>query len=86
MIDNTIYWDGAEFARQVGLLPAQGSLADRLLLRAFNAQTFVRTLIGRGVDERHRFTQAAATRRRPRRRGRPDRRHGEQRAAAAYDP
>lgn len=47
VIDNTVYWDGAGFARQVGLLPAQGSLGDRLLLGAFNALTFVRTLGGR---------------------------------------
>jgi steroid delta-isomerase-like uncharacterized protein len=47
VVDNTVYWDGAEFARQVGLLPRQGSLADRLLLRAFNALTFARTLGGR---------------------------------------
>ncbi len=44
---NTVYWDGAGFARQVGLLPAQGSLGDRLLLRAFNTLTWVRTLGGR---------------------------------------
>ena len=46
--DNTVYWDGAGFARQVGL-PAQGSLGDRLLLRAFNTLTWVRTLGGRRV-------------------------------------
>lgn len=44
VVDNTVYWDGAEFARQVGLLPAQGSRADRALLRAFNASTWVRGL------------------------------------------
>jgi steroid delta-isomerase-like uncharacterized protein len=47
VIDNTVYWDGADFARQIGLLPAQGSLADRLMLRSFNALTFVLTLGGR---------------------------------------
>ena len=35
---NTIYYDGASFARQIGLLPAKGSLADRALLSAFNAR------------------------------------------------
>lgn len=35
---NTIYYDGASLARQIGLLPAKGSLADRTLLRAFNAR------------------------------------------------
>jgi steroid delta-isomerase-like uncharacterized protein len=49
-LDNTVYWDGAEFARQVGLLPAKGSLGDRLLLRAFNAFTYVRTLGGRRLS------------------------------------
>jgi steroid delta-isomerase-like uncharacterized protein len=34
---NTIYYDGASFARQIGLLPGQGSRADRSLLSAFNA-------------------------------------------------
>jgi hypothetical protein len=33
VVDNTVYWDGAAFARQVGLLPPQGSLADRAMLR-----------------------------------------------------
>jgi len=47
VIENTVYWDGAGFARQIGLLPAQGSLADRMLLRSFNALTAVRTLGGR---------------------------------------
>jgi len=36
---NTIYYDGAAFARQIGLLPPQGSRADRALLAAFNAKT-----------------------------------------------
>jgi predicted ester cyclase len=44
VVDNTIYWDGAGFAHRPGLLPPQGSLADRALLRSFNAVTWVRTL------------------------------------------
>jgi steroid delta-isomerase-like uncharacterized protein len=36
---NTIYYDGATFARQIGMLPAQGSAADRALIAAFNAKT-----------------------------------------------
>jgi len=36
---NTIYYDGASFARQIGLLPPQHSRADRALLAAFNAKT-----------------------------------------------
>ena len=36
---NTVYYDGLSFARQVGLLPAAGSRADRGMLTAFNATT-----------------------------------------------
>jgi steroid delta-isomerase-like uncharacterized protein len=39
---NTIYYDGASFARQVGLLPTQGSGADRALVSAINAATNLR--------------------------------------------
>ena len=37
--ENTIYYDGAEFARQLGMLPPRDSTADRLTLAAFNAKT-----------------------------------------------
>ena len=37
--ENTIYYDGAEFARQLGMLPPRDSAADRLTLAAFNAKT-----------------------------------------------
>lgn len=37
--ENTIYYDGAEFARHLGMLPPRGSAADRLTLAAFNAKT-----------------------------------------------
>lgn len=36
---NTIYYDGAAFARQIGMLPARGSAPDRVLTAAFNART-----------------------------------------------
>ena len=36
---NTVYYDGAEFARQVGMLPPRDSAADRMTLKAFNART-----------------------------------------------
>lgn len=39
---NTIYYDGASFARQIGLLPPEGSRADRSLIAAFNAATKLR--------------------------------------------
>ena len=37
--ENTIYYDGAEFARQLGMLPARDTPADRMTLAAFNAKT-----------------------------------------------
>jgi len=36
---NTVYYDGLGFARQIGLLPADGSRADRVMLAAFNTVT-----------------------------------------------
>jgi steroid delta-isomerase-like uncharacterized protein len=36
---NTVYYDGATFARQVGMLPAQGSAGERAMTSAFNAIT-----------------------------------------------
>ena len=39
---NTIYYDGASFARQIGLLPPEGSAVDRTMLRAFNLKTRLR--------------------------------------------
>jgi hypothetical protein len=53
IVDNTIYWDNAGFARQVGLLPPQGSRADRAMLRSFNAFTWVRTLGRRPGRKQH---------------------------------
>lgn len=42
---NTIYYDGAEFARQVGMLPPRDSAADRAITTAFNAATKLRAQI-----------------------------------------
>ena len=39
---NTIYYDGAEFARQVGMLPPRASAADKAMTAAFNAITRTR--------------------------------------------
>lgn len=39
---NTIYYDGASFARQIGMLPRARSMADRAMVSAFNAVTRVR--------------------------------------------
>ncbi len=46
MRHNTAYYDGAAFARAVGLLPAQGSGPERALFGAFNAVTAIRKRLG----------------------------------------
>jgi steroid delta-isomerase-like uncharacterized protein len=48
LVSNTAYFDGASFARQIGMLPADGSGADRAMKSAFNAVTKLR----RAVAER----------------------------------
>jgi steroid delta-isomerase-like uncharacterized protein len=48
LVSNTAYFDGAGFARQIGMLPADGSGADRAMKSAFNAVTKLR----RAVAER----------------------------------
>lgn len=42
LVHNTIYYDGLSFARQIGMLPREGSSADKALTVAFNAGTDVR--------------------------------------------
>ena len=44
---NTVYYDGAEFARQVGMLPRRDSPLDRLSLSGFNTITRLRRRIAR---------------------------------------
>ena len=44
---NTIYYDGAEFARQIGMLPPRDSAADRAMTSAFNAMTKLRARLKR---------------------------------------
>jgi steroid delta-isomerase-like uncharacterized protein len=44
---NTIYHDGAEFARQIGMLPARDSAADRALLAGFNGRMRLRRRLAR---------------------------------------
>jgi predicted ester cyclase len=39
IVTNTVVFDQMKFARQVGLLPAERSVADRALKTAFNAKT-----------------------------------------------
>jgi steroid delta-isomerase-like uncharacterized protein len=42
---NTIYYDGASLARQIGMLPKQGSGADKAVMSAFNAVTKLRNRV-----------------------------------------
>ena len=42
---NTVYYDGAAFARAVGMLPSQDSPAERAMFTAFNATTKLRRAI-----------------------------------------
>jgi steroid delta-isomerase-like uncharacterized protein len=44
---NTIYYDGATFARQVGILPGAGTTVDRAVLGTFNAATRLRKRVAR---------------------------------------
>jgi steroid delta-isomerase-like uncharacterized protein len=46
ILSNTAYYDGASFARQVGMLPPEGSGADKAMKGAFNALTRLRQMIG----------------------------------------
>jgi steroid delta-isomerase-like uncharacterized protein len=48
IVSNTAYYDGASFARQIGMLPPDGSGADRAIKSTFNAVTKLR----RAVAER----------------------------------
>lgn len=42
---NTVYYDGLGFARQIGLLPKEGSAGDKGLTAAFNVSIDLRTRI-----------------------------------------
>lgn len=44
---NNIYYDQLSFARQIGMLPAEGSLGDRLMTSAFNLVTKTRAKVDR---------------------------------------
>jgi hypothetical protein len=41
--DNTVYYDGLSFVRQIGMLPSAGSWSDRAMTSAFNARTDLRS-------------------------------------------
>src|SRR3954454_15779893 len=42
VVKNTVYYDAAEYARQIGMLPARDSAGDRAMLAAFNGATKLR--------------------------------------------
>ncbi len=44
VVENFVVYDQLSFARQIGLMPAPGSLMDRLILALFNARTRLRQL------------------------------------------
>ncbi len=48
IVANTAYYDGLEFARQIGMMPGRASSAERAMKSAFNGTTKVRRMI----DER----------------------------------
>jgi glyoxylase-like metal-dependent hydrolase (beta-lactamase superfamily II)/predicted ester cyclase len=51
IVQNDAFSDGMGFARQIGMLPRQGSGAETRAMRAFNARTRVaRTLAGTGAE------------------------------------
>jgi steroid delta-isomerase-like uncharacterized protein len=52
IVRNTVYYDGAEFARTIGLLPGRDSGAERAMLTAFNAATRLRHAVGERLAAR----------------------------------
>ncbi len=50
IVENNAYTNAALIAQQLGLLPAQGSTADRVVTAAFNAKTATATAIGKLRD------------------------------------
>jgi steroid delta-isomerase-like uncharacterized protein len=52
IVKNTAYFDGAAFARAVGMLPAQDSGAERAMKSAFNAVTKLRRTVADQVERR----------------------------------
>jgi len=42
VVRDTIYYDGASFARQIGMLPRSGSGVDKAILSVFNTVTRLR--------------------------------------------
>ncbi len=46
IVRNTAYSDGLDFARQIGMLPPQGSGVEKALYGAFNGMNKLRTAVG----------------------------------------
>ncbi len=46
LMRNTAYYDGAAFARAIGMLPAENSAADKAVVASFNAVTKLRRAVG----------------------------------------
>jgi steroid delta-isomerase-like uncharacterized protein len=44
---NTIFYDGASFAREIGMLPSRDSAGERALLTVFNVRVKLRSLLRR---------------------------------------
>jgi steroid delta-isomerase-like uncharacterized protein len=50
IVANTVYYDGAGFARAIGMLPKKDSGAERAMVTAFNGATKVRALVREQMD------------------------------------
>jgi steroid delta-isomerase-like uncharacterized protein len=48
VVTNTVYYDAAEYARQIGMLPPRDSAGDRAMLAAFNGATKLRRRLRSG--------------------------------------
>jgi hypothetical protein len=42
VLSNTVYYDGATLARQIGMLPHSGSVVEHAMLSMFDAVTWLR--------------------------------------------
>ncbi len=47
VLENTVYYDASEFARQIGMLPPRDSALDKATISAFNAATRLRARLKR---------------------------------------
>jgi steroid delta-isomerase-like uncharacterized protein len=50
IVSNTVYYDGMEFARAVGMLPGKDSGAERAMITAFNGANKVRALVREQIN------------------------------------